>query len=230
MNRATRIISAVFGALIGFSGMNHGFFEALQGNKPTGGWLIMAVAPGSSWTIYSQGSEGAFTLVPNFLVTGLLAMLIGLVVIIWSLVFLPKKNGSLIFLLLCLTLLLAGGGIAQVVFFLMIWAFSTRIDAPLNWWCKALPQKARSNLARLWPWTLSLSVLLFLFALELAIFGYLPGVTDQNSVLYICWSAVGITLITFPFTYISVFAADIEKPAYSNHADNVNTKKGINHA
>ena len=40
MNRATRIIVATLGALLGFAGMDHGLCEALQGNTPTGSLLI----------------------------------------------------------------------------------------------------------------------------------------------------------------------------------------------
>ncbi len=84
MNRTTRITAAAFGTLLGLSGMNHGFFEALHGNHPTGGLLISAISAGHSWTRWTQGGEGAFTLVPNFLATGLLAMALGLAIAIWS--------------------------------------------------------------------------------------------------------------------------------------------------
>ena len=50
LNRATRIIVATLGALLGFAGMDHGLCEALQGNTPTGGLLINAIRAGSPWT------------------------------------------------------------------------------------------------------------------------------------------------------------------------------------
>jgi hypothetical protein len=43
MNRATRITVAAFGGLFGISGMNHGFFEILQRNEPTGGMWISGI-------------------------------------------------------------------------------------------------------------------------------------------------------------------------------------------
>ena len=65
--------------------MNHGFFEVLQGNTPTEGMLIQAI--GEAHQMWRYGGEEAFTIVPNFLVTGILAMLVGLAVIVWSLGF-----------------------------------------------------------------------------------------------------------------------------------------------
>lgn len=58
---------ATVGAIFGLSGMTHGFAETLQGNTPTGGLFINTVAAGSRWTRWSEGGEGTFTIVPNFL-------------------------------------------------------------------------------------------------------------------------------------------------------------------
>jgi len=50
MNRATRINVTTIGVIFGLSGMTHGFAETIQGNTPTGGLFINAIAAGSSWT------------------------------------------------------------------------------------------------------------------------------------------------------------------------------------
>ncbi|MEZ4862772.1 MAG: flavodoxin domain-containing protein [Caldilineaceae bacterium] len=76
-NRATSINAKTIGVIFGLSGITHGLAEILQGNTPTHGVLINAIAAGSSWTRWAEGSEGAFTLVPNFLLTGTLAVLLG---------------------------------------------------------------------------------------------------------------------------------------------------------
>jgi len=64
LNKATRANVAVLGVVFGLSGMSHGFFEALQGNKPTGGMFIAAI--GEAHRMWPHGSEPAFTLIPNF--------------------------------------------------------------------------------------------------------------------------------------------------------------------
>src|SRR5208283_296635 len=85
MNRATRIIVSTFGVTLGIAGIDHGFFEALQGNVPTPGLFIQAIGPASRMWVY--GTEDAFTLVPNFLLTGILAIILSLAIMIWSIGF-----------------------------------------------------------------------------------------------------------------------------------------------
>ncbi|NVM01028.1 MAG: hypothetical protein HWN67_01715, partial [Candidatus Helarchaeota archaeon] len=142
---ATRIIVATIGVILGIAGFNHGFFEALQGNKPTGGLFILAIGEANRMWLY--GTEGAFTLIPHFLITGIFAMSISIFIIIWSVGFVHKKHGTSIFLLLFIVLFLVGGGIAQILFFLPTWAYATRINKPLNWWKRILPEGIRKTLA-----------------------------------------------------------------------------------
>ena len=79
-NSRVRITASVIGVLLGLSGMlNHGIFEILQGNTPTNGYFIEAI--GEAQRYWVHGTEAAITLVPNFLATGILAVLAGLAVI-----------------------------------------------------------------------------------------------------------------------------------------------------
>ena len=110
MNRATRINVTLLGVIFGISGINHGLFETLQGNIQTGGLFISAI--GEAQKMWPHGNEPAFTLIPNFLITGIVAMLVGLAIIVWSCVYVHKKMGSIILLLLFILLLLVGGGVA----------------------------------------------------------------------------------------------------------------------
>ena len=96
--------------------MTHDFAETLQGNTPTGGLFINAIAAGSSWTRWTEGGEGALMVIPNFLLTGILAMLAGLAIIIWSVGFVQKRHGPSVYLLLFIGLFLVG---ASLGFFLL---------------------------------------------------------------------------------------------------------------
>ena len=107
-----------------FSGVNHGFFEFLQGNKPTGGVHIYAI--GEAQRFWPLAGEDAFTLIPNFMITGIVSMVVGLAIIIWSIWFLPGKHGRTVFLGLFILSFLVGGGIGQAFFFLPAWAFARR--------------------------------------------------------------------------------------------------------
>ena len=114
MNRATRNIVTAVGVMLGLAGMNHGFFEILQGNIPTNGLIIQAI--GDADQMWIHGTEEAFTIVPNFLITGILAIVAGMAVMIWSAGFVHKKHGPTVFILLFVSLFLTGGGIGQIVF------------------------------------------------------------------------------------------------------------------
>ena len=208
MNRATRIIVATMGVLLGLAGMNHGFFEILQGNTPTNGLIIQAI--GDAHQMWSYGTEEAFTIVPNFLLTGVLAVLISIAIIIWSVGFVHKKQGPTIFILLFLLLFLVGGGIGQIVFFIPTWLASTRINKPLTWWRRVLTEKIRQVLAKLWPYLISAALFCFLFALEIAIFGLVPGVDNPDTALTICWSLLFAAWILMLFSFVCGFAYDLQ--------------------
>src|SRR3972149_5717371 len=110
LNRATRIGVSAVGVLCGLAGVEHGVGEVLQGNVATSGFVIEAWNPSSPFF----GEEPAFTIVPNVLVTGVLAIIVGILVILWSVAFLQRKNGGVVLLLLSITQFLVGGGIAPL--------------------------------------------------------------------------------------------------------------------
>ncbi len=204
---ARRIVALVFGILIGISGFNHGLFEALQGWKPTGGLVIQAI--GEAQRMWPGGTEEALTIVPNFLITGILAMCTAVAIIVWSARYIQKRRGTLVLLLLFIVLFLVGGGIAQVLFFLPVWIYSTRIGRPLRGWKRVLSGRTGKQLSRIWAPALALSSLLFLVALEIAITGFVPGVTNPDALLYTCWSSLAVSWILMNASFIFAFAADI---------------------
>ena len=209
MRSATRAIVSTLGVIFGIGGIAHGFFETLQGNTPTGGMFISAI--GETQRMWDHGNEFAFTVIPNFLITGIVAIVVSLIIIIWSVTSIQKKNGPLVFILLFVLLFLVGGGIGQIIFFTLGWAAATRINKPLNWWRKILPKGFRSALAKLWLGFLIVSSLLILFALEIAVFGFVPGVNDSDLISTIMLSALGAGLVVLLLTFVAGFAYDIDK-------------------
>lgn len=210
MNRATKTIVSMLGIMLGIAGLDHGFFETLQGNTPTSSLIIQAI--GDAQKMWVHGTEEAFTIVPNFLITGLLAIAISIAIMVWSIRFIGTKHGSAVFILLFVLLFLVGGGIGQIAFFVPTWLYSTRINKPLTWWRKVLPETVRRVLGRMWKPSLIVCVLAFLFALEIAVFGYVPGLSsgDADLALYICWSVLLGALVLLNFTFIAGFADDIQ--------------------
>lgn len=206
---ATRVIVTTIGVIFGFGGFNHGLFEFLQGSKPTGGLVIHAI--GEAQRFWPLGTEPAFTVVPNFLITGLLSMIVGLTIIVWSLGFIATKHGRTVFLGLFILLFLVGGGIGQVAFFIPAWAFATRMNKPLTWWRRVLPRSTWPFLSRLWPITLILSTIAILIGLEIAVFGFVPGMTNPDTIestglIFVLASAI-LNVITF----IAGFGHDLRR-------------------
>jgi hypothetical protein len=210
-NAATHIIVTTLGVLVGIGSIDHGLLETMQGYRPTPGLIVNALGSGYRWSAWKEGGEGAFTLIPNFLVTGIMATFLGLLMILWALCFIQKEHGPAVFLLLGITSFLTGGGVAQVLLFTITWGFATRIRAPLTFSRWLIPPPMRPTLGCLWPWTLTAATVLFLIALEIAIFGYVPGVTTQMQLLHICWTILGIALSFYILSILSGFAHDIEK-------------------
>ena len=206
---ATRVIVTTIGVIFGFSGMNHGFFEVLQGNTPTGGLIIQAI--GEAQRFWILGTEEAFTVIPNFLVSGLLSMIVGLAIIIWSLRFIQTKYGRTVFLGLFILLFLVGGGIGQIIFFIPAWVFATRMDKPLTWWKKVLPQSSWPFLSKLWLITLTLSTIAILIGLEIAIFGYIPEMTNPESIQNTALLLVMISAILNVVSFIAGFGHDLRR-------------------
>ena len=72
MRNATKVTVSIFGALAGLMGIEHGIGETLQGNIAPDGLMILSW-PGSELFHILTG-EPAMTIVPNLLVTGILAI------------------------------------------------------------------------------------------------------------------------------------------------------------
>jgi hypothetical protein len=197
---ATRIIATTIGVVVGlFSNINHGFFEVLQGNTPTGGLFIYAI--GEAQRFWPLAGESTFTLIPNFLITGIASMVVGVAAIIWSIWFLPTRHGRTVFLGLFILSFLVGGGIGQVAFFIPAWAFATRLGKPLTWWGKVLPRRAWPFLSRLWIVTLVLATITMFIGVEMAVFGFFPGLTDpasiKNTAMLFVFSAAALYVLSF---------------------------------
>jgi len=117
-----RAAASTIGVIAGLGGASHGPGEILQGNVVPSGIMIEAW-PG----LASLGGEPAMTIVPSFLVTGVLAIIFGLIVTVWAAAFVQRKNGGLVLILLSVILLLLGGGILPPGFGVTAGIIGTRI-------------------------------------------------------------------------------------------------------
>ena len=121
---ATRIVASIVGVFGGLMGMEHGYFEKLQGNVAPRSMIIDAI--GRQANSVFKGSEPALTIIPNFFVTGILAIVLGLIVAIWTAAFIQRKNGIVIMMLFSVMLFLVGGGRAPLIIEIIAGAVATR--------------------------------------------------------------------------------------------------------
>jgi len=169
-NRATKTFAKSLDSLVGLAGIEHDYFEILQGNVRPDSIMVDAIGPAQKNWEYAI--ETALTIFPSFLISGILSMIMGLLVIIWGYAFIDRKFGAVVLLLLSVSLFLVGGGFAPIFLTILAFIAATRINKPLNWWQSKSPAMFRRIMAILWPWSLIASVLMFVFAVEIAIFGY----------------------------------------------------------
>jgi hypothetical protein len=154
---AVGLTAGVFGIYAGVLGIEHGFFETLQGNVAPAHLKIFAVSP---WELpFPFGHEPAMTVILNFLVTGVAAMLCGLAIILWSTRFLHGRRGGAVLSLLSVILLLVGGGFGPISLLVIACIAASRIGKPLKLWRALIPPGLRRALARTWSWWLVASLL-----------------------------------------------------------------------
>jgi len=150
MRKATRIVASLFGVFAGFGGPEHGYFEILQGNVRPDSLIIAAIGPPCEPEKVWNLCEPAMTVIPSYLVTGILASIIGLITMIWAAAFVHRKNGGIVLILLSIALLLVGGGLFPPVIGIIAGVIGTRINAPLT----RQPGSVLRFFAKLWPWPL----------------------------------------------------------------------------
>jgi hypothetical protein len=189
---ATRIAASTLGIYAGLLGATHGYFEIRQGSVAPGGLMISAIGPPCQPEAATHACFPAMTLVPNFLMTGIIALVIGLIAAIWAGTFVQHKRGGVILMGLSLLLLLAGGGFIPMFIGLMAGFAGSRIDKPLR---RHLPHNARRLLASLWPWPL-VAYFVWVFPAQWLL-GHFFGafVLNASLLLFFCFD-LGLPLLT----------------------------------
>jgi hypothetical protein len=207
---ATRAVVSTLGVLVGLAGIEHGFFELLQGNVTPNDIMINAIGPAQKFWEY--GTERALTIIPNFFATGILAIIFGLLVLTWAGVFIDRRYGAGVLMLLSIMLWLVGGGFAPIFMSILASVTATRINKPLKWWRAHLLVNVRGFLAKLWPWSIIGFVLLFLISVEIAIFGYPLVWFFGANVTYALQNIFAfISVGLMPVSILTAFAYDIQR-------------------
>jgi hypothetical protein len=207
MRKATRIVASAFGAFAGFGGPEHGYFEILQGHVRPDTLVIASIGPPCDPEKVWNLCEPAMTVVPSFLVTGILATVLGLITMVWAACFIHKKRGGIILILLSIALLLVGGGLFPPVIGVIAGVIGTRINVPLT----RRPGSVSSFLARLWPWSL---VAFFVWAFGQFLVGHYFNEFLQKSGFLSPLLIVGLYVLSI----LSAYASDVEAGAEPSQA------------
>ena len=206
MNKATMTLFQTLGILAGAMGIEHGIGEVLEGYRPTNGIFILSWPNSAFFEIMS--GEPAMTIVPNYLVTGLLA-------IFFSVAFLfvllkksdfERKAITILFALLIL-MLLAGGGFGPPILGLIAVPIAFKINSPLQTWSK-LPTKLHSILSMLWPWSFGICLIGWLMLFPgAALISFFTGM--ENALLMMVPILIAFAFI--PVTLLLGFSRDVLK-------------------
>jgi MFS family permease len=203
MKNATKATVAAMSAIVALAGLEHGIGEILQGNITPDGLMIMSW-PGPAFSILA--GEPAMTIVPNLLVTGILAVFFSLIFFIWTTMFVQRKNGGLVLILLSILLLLVGGGLGPPVLGIILGVAGTKINSTWMWWRAHLPIQLRRSLGKPWPWFLVGSIIAWLMMFPgLILIDHFFGVRDPHLLISIVFfAALGSLLLAI----FSGFARD----------------------
>jgi hypothetical protein len=211
MKSATKATVSAVGTLMGVAGIEHGIGEILQGNLTPNGIMFPSWPDSPFFKIV--GGEPAMSIIPNFLVTGILAILFSLIFLVWATMFVQCKNGGLVLILLSIVLLLVGGGIFPPVMGIIIGALGTRINSPLTWWRTHLSAGLQHFLEKIWSWSFAACIIAWLLLFPgINILGYFFGVNNPNLTIVFILFALGSLLLTV----FSGFAYDIQKQVNSH--------------
>jgi hypothetical protein len=192
---ATRIVVSAFGVLAALAGIEHGVGEVLQGSVSPRGLAIESSPHSEAFEVLS--GEPAMTVIPNLLLTGILAVILALGVGIWAVGFVDRRRGGLALILLSVLLLLLGGGFGPPLVGIIIGIGATRIGAV----SRRRPGGVSRALGRVWAWLLGAGVLGFLSLLPGAVLlSQLLGV-ENPSLVY------GLSAFSFAGLILALVAA-----------------------
>lgn len=200
MTNTTRISVSTYGIILAIAGVEHGIGEMFQGNITPPSTMIQSWPDSDLYEILS--GEPAMTLIPNLFITGIVAIMISLLLFLWTIKFIHTQHGSIVFFSLSVLMVLTGGGLAgPLLIGVTISLASKQINSRFEWWKEKVSIKITTILARNWKYFYFLSIF-FWFSLwpGLIILGMFTKLEDPLVVIV-------LSLLSFSTMLLSIFAA-----------------------
>lgn len=190
MNRATRA-AAVLSICAGVLAIMHGVFEIMQGGGVPASMMIQAIGPACQPETAWHACLPALTLLPSFLTSGIVTVILGVAILVWSLLFITRKFGTLGLVLLSVALIPVGGGFVPAWLGVLSGITATQIRRPP---LAQPPSSMVRLLARFWP--VSVLVLIAWFSLGWLLGAVLPDLMSSLSLLLFLVFVVLLPLLT----------------------------------
>jgi hypothetical protein len=178
MRKATKIFASVTGIIAGLAGMEHGIFEVLQKDARSSSLVFASMGapcnPVSAW----NGCEPAMSIISSFMLMGVITIVLGALLSIWSGFFIERKGSGWVTLLLSLLLLLFGGGFFPPMIGIFSGAAANSIHKPIS---KGKMTGFTRSMAKIWPWPL---VYFFVWGFGQFLIGYFFNAFLKTNMLF----------------------------------------------
>jgi hypothetical protein len=184
--------------------------QALQVSQAPAGIMIQSWPDSAFFQVL--GGEPALTILPDLLLTGVLAIAFSALYAAWAIWLVGRKHTSWVLMVLSLFMLLVGGGIFPPVLGFVIGLAATRVQAPVERGSSRLSPSLQDALGKSWPWLLGAGVVSWLGMLPGApMLSYLWGVEDEGLIFVLLICMFGLLFLSG----VAGWARDLEEQAIS---------------
>lgn len=200
MRKATKTVATWMGLTAGFAAIEHGYFEILQGNVRPEGMMILSIGPPCDPEVAWNTCEPAMTILPNFLYSGIISVVVGLVIMVWAAGFMQRKHSGLVLILLNVVSLLFGGGFFPPLIGIVGGLAGLGIHKPIK---REKLGPVLGFVGSLWPWPL---VVFEVWTLGQIPFGYFANDVLKSIMFY----GIALIFVTLPLSVWSGFGWDVK--------------------
>ncbi len=205
MENTARVTLSTFGAIVGIAGLEHGTGEILQGNIVPNGFVIESWPDVKAYEILA--GEPAMTIIPNLLLSGILTVLVSIMLIVWAVIYIQRKDWGRNLILLSFVLLLVGGGFGPPIMGFILGVIRTRMTSSSEWILN------RDILARLWPILFPVGVIAYL--------SLWPGMVILSQfVLAESLPVMQLTIFSFMALVLAILSGYAHDSKYRNKVSN----------
>lgn len=196
MAGALRLTVSTFGVIAAIAGIEHGIGAIQQGNQSPDGMVF------ESW----QDSELFLILNGEPALTGILAILASLVLLVWSVRFVEARHGALGLILISAIMLLVGAGFGPPLLGFILGLAATRLNKPTGRWWARFGERRLQQAGTSWPVWYAAGIVVWILLIPGSIL--LAGTTDlapQGAVASTFVAAM--TMLAFTFLFGSILSA-----------------------